>query len=56
MALTLSEIDPALNADDKQWPRSIGYVDLNCFLRAGDDDVSITVIIRIQAVVCSTRR
>jgi hypothetical protein len=55
MALTLSEIDPALNADDKQWPRTIGYVDLNCFLRAGDDDVSITVIIRIQAVVCSTR-
>jgi hypothetical protein len=55
MALTLSEIEPALNADDQQWSRTIGYVDLNCFLRVGDDDVSITVIVRIQAVVCSTR-
>jgi hypothetical protein len=55
MALTLSEIEPALNADDQQWSRTIGYVDLKCFLRVDDDDVSITVIVRIQAVVRSTR-
>jgi hypothetical protein len=46
MALTLSEIEPAVNADDQQWSRTIGYVDLKCFLRVDDDDVSITVIVR----------
>jgi hypothetical protein len=55
MALTLSKIEPALNADDQQWSSTIGYVDLKCFLRVDDDDVSITVIVRIQAVVRSTR-
>jgi hypothetical protein len=55
MALMLSKIEPVLNADDQQWSRTIGYVDLKCFLRFDDDDVSITVIVRIQAVVCSTK-
>jgi hypothetical protein len=55
MALMLSKIEPALNADDQQWSRTIGYVDLKCLLRFDDDDVSITVIVRIQAVVRSTR-
>jgi hypothetical protein len=54
MALTLSEIEPALNADDQQWSSTIGYVDLKCFLRVDDDDVSTTVTVRIHAVVRST--
>jgi hypothetical protein len=55
MAVMLYEIEPALNADDQQWSCTIGYVDLKCFLRVDDGDVSTTVIFRIHAVVRSTR-
>jgi hypothetical protein len=54
MALTLSEIEPALNADDQQWSSTISYVDLECFLRVDDDDVSTTATVRIHAVDRST--
>jgi hypothetical protein len=55
MTLTLSEIEPALNADDQQRSSTIGNVDLKCFLRVDDDDVSTTVIVRTHAVVRSAR-
>jgi hypothetical protein len=55
MALTLSEIESALNAEDQQWSSIIGYVDLKCFSRVDDDDVSTTVIVGIHTVVRSTR-
>jgi hypothetical protein len=49
-ALTLSEIESALNADDQQWSSTIGYVDLIYSFRVDDDDVSATVTVRFQAV------